>query len=249
MKDMFDRLPYGSWTLEAVGEHWDSTEDYDDINKETYSYFMRFVDGHRLSGFGRVGPRSRILDICSRTGNGSLYFSRHSKGCTFVCMDVSRRMLAACDRVLTENSVPHGTKLFSTHRLPAKSAEFDYILCFETIEHMPKPDVFLKELHRVLKPGREMILTCPNLLWEPVHWIADKTGIHHGEGPHRFLSRKELLKCITGAGFSIVREETTILVPYGPAWLTSAGRRVEKIIGQGLVRPFGLRRIFICRKR
>lgn len=38
-----------TWSFEDVGAHWDSTEDYDDFNDETYSYFRRFIDGLRLS--------------------------------------------------------------------------------------------------------------------------------------------------------------------------------------------------------
>lgn len=245
---MFDRKPYGGWTLEDVGKHWDETEDYDALNKETYSHFMRFVDGYRLSDFDKVKPRSRILDICSRTGGGSLYFSEHCEDCTFVCFDVTKRMMDICDKRLTEAEVKHKMTWFTSHHLPTTDNEFDYVLCFETIEHIPKPDVFLKELHRVLKPGCEMILTCPNILWEFAHWVADKTGIHHGEGPHRFMSRRELYKDIKAAGFAIEREETNIIVPYGPRWLTSAGRYAERIIGQPVVHLLGLRRIFICRK-
>ena len=33
------------WTLQEVGQFWDSVADYDDINEQTYSYFRRFVDG------------------------------------------------------------------------------------------------------------------------------------------------------------------------------------------------------------
>ena len=37
-----------NWSLEVVGAHFDHTADYDDINKETYSYFRRFTDSYIL---------------------------------------------------------------------------------------------------------------------------------------------------------------------------------------------------------
>ncbi|KKM62505.1 hypothetical protein LCGC14_1521020, partial [marine sediment metagenome] len=57
------------WSFADVGAHWDATEDYDDINAETYSYFRRFVDGLRLSD---LPSGARVLDICARSGNGTL---------------------------------------------------------------------------------------------------------------------------------------------------------------------------------
>ena len=87
------------WSFADVGAHWDATEDYDDINAETYSYFRRFVDGLRLSDLP-VG--ARVLDICARTGNGTLYFHQHGKVGSAVCADVSakdgRRLPAATTR-------------------------------------------------------------------------------------------------------------------------------------------------------
>ena len=83
------------WSLAEVGDHWDRTEDYDDINEETYSYFRRFVDGLRMSNLPEKG---RVLDICARTGNGTLYFYEHGKVGWAVCADVSRKMGEICRR-------------------------------------------------------------------------------------------------------------------------------------------------------
>lgn len=39
---------------------------------------------------------------------------------------------------------------------------YDYVVSFQVIEHIAKDDLFLKEIHRVLKPGGKAIITTPN---------------------------------------------------------------------------------------
>lgn len=42
------------------------------------------------------------------------------------------------------------------------SNSFDYVITFQVIEHIQKDDVFLQEIHRVLKDGGKLIVTTPN---------------------------------------------------------------------------------------
>jgi len=233
-----------NWTLEDVGKHWDRTEDYDDINKKTYSYFRRFTDGYKMSD---IKDNAYTLDICCRTGNGTSYFSS-KKNIRAVCMDVSDKMLKiAAERLRAEN-VDFTVKRFDTHNLPAEDNTFDEVLCFETIEHIPDPEKFIKELSRVTKKGGEVIITMPNVLWEPVHAFAAVTGIHHSEGPHKFIPRREILKTLRRYNLGVKREKTTVLVAYGPKFLTSLGELIEKNLPELIRRVFCLRRVFICEK-
>jgi ubiquinone/menaquinone biosynthesis C-methylase UbiE len=45
--------------------------------------------------------------------------------------------------------------------IPEPDASFDAILCTEVLEHIPDPIAAIKEFHRLLKPGGELILTAP----------------------------------------------------------------------------------------
>lgn len=40
---------------------------------------------------------------------------------------------------------------------------FDFVISFQVIEHIQKDDLFVKEIHRVLKPGGKFIVTTPNI--------------------------------------------------------------------------------------
>lgn len=50
------------------------------------------------------------------------------------------------------------------HPLPYEDDQFDLVIGIEVIEHLEDPFAFLRELHRVAKPGGKVIVTTPNIL-------------------------------------------------------------------------------------
>ncbi|MBN2010088.1 methyltransferase domain-containing protein [candidate division KSB1 bacterium] len=236
-------ISHRNWSLKEVGEFWDSVADANDINESTYSYFRRFTDGYDLCS---IAPKSRILDICARTGNGTMYFHERGRVGHAVCVDVSRDYQDICTDYLQQAGVPAEHLLIDDYQIPQPDESFDAILCFETVEHVSEPQELLTSLRRLLKPYGEIIITTPNFLWEPVHWLAAITGIHRSEGPHRFLRRHTLRRLIKKADLKIITESTTVLIPGGPAFLIKFGEFLEHILPETIKRFFGLRRIFIC---
>jgi SAM-dependent methyltransferase len=59
--------------------------------------------------------------------------------------------------------------------LPYAAGEFDRAMCLDVLEHLPfdEQPVALQELHRVLKPGGELLVSVPNLahLQSRVHFL------------------------------------------------------------------------------
>jgi len=234
-----------TWTFSDVGEHWDATTDYDDINERTYSYFRRFVDANKLFNL----PEKRYtLDICSRTGNGSLYFWKHKKISRVVCADVTEKMQKICEENLKKIPIDFKLKFLSGYPFPFSDNEFETILSFETAEHLPNPENFVKELGRILKPNGYLVLTMPNILWEPVHWLAAIFNIHHSEGPHRFIRHGKMKKMLKKNNFEIIKQKTFILFPGGPPKIIMFGEWLEKVLPDFLITFLGLRRTYICRK-
>jgi SAM-dependent methyltransferase len=235
-----------SWSFAMVGEHWDQTEDYDEINEDTYSYFRRFVDGLRL---GEVPPDSLVLDFCARTGNGTTYYFQHGTIRSAVCADVSFKMGEICVRRLRESGLPNFIWVpIMDYTFPFDSKAFDGVLCFETVEHFAEPEKLLRELGRVTRQDGFLILTTPNVLWEPVHALAAILNLHHSEGPHRFIRQGRLFDMVRAAGFRITKSETTVLIPGGPQKLIQLGKWIEERTRDSLMPLFGLRRIVIARK-
>jgi SAM-dependent methyltransferase len=234
-----------NWTMKEVGEHWDETTNYDDINEKTYTYFRRFTDANNLFD---LPEKQYTLDICSRTGNGSIFFSQKGKIYKVICADVTEKMQKICEKNLTENKINFELKYFLDYPLPFSDNEFDLILNFETIEHMSSPEIFFSEICRVLKNNGLIVLTTPNIIWEPIHWIAAIFNIHHSEGPHRFIQNRKIKKWIKKENLKIIKYKTSIIIPCGPKFIIEIGEFLEKYLPSFITNLIGLRRIYILQK-
>jgi len=53
--------------------------------------------------------------------------------------------------------------------IPVSDCRYDLILCTQVLEHVPSPAAVLRELFRVLKPGKELWISAP--LFYPEHLI------------------------------------------------------------------------------
>jgi ubiquinone/menaquinone biosynthesis C-methylase UbiE len=49
--------------------------------------------------------------------------------------------------------------------LPIQKEVFDYVTCFEVLEHVRDETATLSEIYRVLKPGGELIMSVPHRWW------------------------------------------------------------------------------------
>ena len=98
-----------------------------------------------------------VLDIACGTGYGSRYILQ--TGCARV-IGVDRSFEAV------EYAVAHcnGPNFIVAdgQQLPFPAGAFSAVVSLETIEHVPEPESFLHELHRVLRPGGRLILSTPN---------------------------------------------------------------------------------------
>ncbi len=98
--------------------------------------------------------RGAVLDVACGTGHGAQLLSRNAS-VTGVDKDVAAVELART-RVtgrFTAAQMPP---------IPAEDAAFDYVVCFETIEHVANDRVFIGELRRVLRPEGRLLISTPN---------------------------------------------------------------------------------------
>lgn len=85
---------------------------------------------------------------------------------------------------------------------PFADKSFDFVLCFQVIEHIRDDHALLKEIHRVLRPGGILLMTTPNrirsLSRNPWH-VREYTASELSVIAHRFFSHVQM-KGITGNG-------------------------------------------------
>jgi ubiquinone/menaquinone biosynthesis C-methylase UbiE len=239
-----------SFTIEESARHWDQTavSGYEEFNAKTVSYGRRFTDAIEMieaSSEVSVPEGGRLIDVGCGTGNGLIIF-HETFGICGVGVDISNGMLNVARTKIQERNLPIEIHNMDGERLPFDDNSFDVGINFEVLEHTPHPEKLLCELARVVRPGGTVVVTTPNTLWEPVHWLAAKTGLHHSEGPHRDVSRRELLEGLATAKLRLVAERTAVLVPAGPDALVRLGEKIEAGLPDIILRVIALRRMFLC---
>lgn len=233
------------FTLKEVEKHYDNTVDYDEVNDKTPAHNKRFIDGFSMSS---IKGGAYVLDVMCRSAKAEKYYNKKRKNLRFVSMDVSSRLIEIAEKKFKEEKINGKLLKLNSLDLPFKEGIFDNVISYETIEHLPDPGKIISEFGRVIKKNGELVLSCPNTAWDWIHSLVAFLGIHHSEGPHRFVPRKEVIYYLKKAGFKIVKEKTVILIPVGPKPLLKLGEAIEGIIGERIRRYVALRRYFICEK-
>jgi ubiquinone/menaquinone biosynthesis C-methylase UbiE len=69
-------------------------------------------------------------------------------------------------------------RLTLADRLPYADASFDLVTMLAVLEHLEQPKAILREIHRVLRPGGELVLTVPSKAAQPVlEFLAFRLGV------------------------------------------------------------------------
>jgi len=100
-----------------------------------------------------------------------------------------------------------GTSVADITALPFEDDFFDVVLCSEVLEHIPDNRGAIRELVRVLKPGKDMVVTVPRYFPEKICWLLSEE-YHNEPGGHiRIYKRKELLALLEEAGLVYCHRE------------------------------------------
>src|SRR5262249_22887917 len=108
--------------------------------------------------------------VCVDYGVGSWGFGQiypKLRQCAYaIGMDISRAALEASARISAEHDWPYGKNyVYLTSRgdhLRLNDASGDLFFAGECVEHVENVEPFLDEIHPVLKPDGQLILTTPN---------------------------------------------------------------------------------------
>lgn len=153
---------------------------------------------HLLSG--DVDPRdfihapngARILDYgCGNVGY-LLDFGR--RGFNISGAEISSNVVAQCrDNKIDVRQVTNLSKI------PFADEEFDIVYLMQVFEHLRDPNLFMKELYRVLKPGGLLYLSVPNIdsIWRKIFgsnwvsgWFAPFHLFHYSEKTLKILANR-----------------------------------------------------------
>ncbi|MDZ7722077.1 MAG: class I SAM-dependent methyltransferase [candidate division KSB1 bacterium] len=237
------------WTLTQVGKFWDTVTAYDEVNSRLYTYDKRFTESWKLAAPYLENKTYVALDIQARSGNGTEYWSRKIDMSFVTLVDFSDFLQKCAEKKLTGTEICYNTVKITDFPLPFDDDSFNLVLSYETIEHVYQYDQFVSELSRVLTRDGVCILTCPNVGWEIVHWIAAIVNINHSEGPHRFIARKKLLHSFRKHRLRILAENSTVILPFKNRFSITLNEKLEQYLPESIKQKIALRRTFILRKQ
>jgi len=140
--------------------------DYDDRAYDSWIPVQRWWQRRRFRiVLDFVGDAAPVLDI----GCGSSRIVQSLPGVVGVDLQIRKlRWLRAPGRHLVQASMSD---------LPFADGSFAAVICSEVIEHVPRDEVRLEEMVRVLAPGGSLILGTPDYgrwRWRAIEWVYGK---------------------------------------------------------------------------
>ena len=106
----------------------------------------------------------RVLDF--GCGNGAQTLAFQNGPACMVALDICREDLDSLLEMLgQQGTTTIAPVLYDGRHLPLRSHSIDRVLSYEVLEHVEDESTALRELHRVMNPGAEGVLTVPNKWW------------------------------------------------------------------------------------
>lgn len=161
----------------------------------------------------KIGAGMRVLDVC--TGPGMLVEAALGRGASGVGLDFSHEVVELARGLVPAGEFQQG----DAQRLPFPDDGFDAIVCGYGIMHVPEPEIALREMFRVVRPGGRVAVsvwdsTTPNngfgLIYAAVgaHGSFD-VSLPHGPDFFQFGTEAKMRAALAEIGFSNV--DTTLV--------------------------------------
>jgi SAM-dependent methyltransferase len=155
----------------------------------------------------QIKPSERILDLGAGDGRHSALLARRA----YAVIGLDYQLLPLrFAQLLVPNQNVHFVCADGT-LLPLQSRAFDWVTCFDVIEHVPEPRAaqLIQEAYRVLRPGGTLAITTPNRTS-----LHNQLWGHHLSEKHYYeYSMAELCTLLATLGFSVGKKSGIYLPP------------------------------------
>ena len=156
---------------------------------QTYRFAFEYVAG------------KVVLDFGCGTGYGTHMLSEKCR--TITGVDISDEAVAHAGNNYSNPNLEYKViPSIEKFPLPFENSSFDVVVSFQVIEHINKAGTYLKEIHRVLKPGGTVIIATPDRAqrlfpfqkpWNAFH-VHEYSDEELTELMHRFFETVRMLK-------------------------------------------------------
>ncbi len=165
---------------------------------------LRFLDDS-----GLLQPDVRILEIGS--GRGTLLHQLMARGLDVVGVESSPLRVEESRTLYPASRV----QLISGTTLPFSDEQFDLVVSFDVLEHIPDTASHLAEVRRVLKPRGWYLLQTPNKwtnsIFETIRWrsFSEWRADHCSLQTYRQLQRR-----LSAAGFTVAFTDVKVVTAF-----------------------------------
>ena len=162
------------------------------------------IEARRLRQMSSLPQHKRILEIGCGNGTGTKLIKKYFVPNEISAIDLDPRMISIAKRKIKDTTISF--KVGSATKLPYRNNQFDAVIEFGIIHHIPNWRDCLKELKRVVKPGGELILEDLSTdTWETFLGKFYKKVLDH---PYKQMyAQQEFVEYLKKLGFQIKHQE------------------------------------------
>ncbi len=177
-------------------------EEFVESHRKNYSSNVRGLLGRDIR---QIPKTSLILD--AGCGIGNILFSLNSNGFNsnkLYGIDIEEKLVKIAKESISSSNFLSGT----IQSIPFKDTVFDYIACYDLLEHVPDPKKAIHEISRVLKKDGYIYMTVAD--GYSINDILFRLGgnILRGRSSHIQRFRKDtVLKLLELNGFRVIEIE------------------------------------------
>lgn len=187
----------------------------------------------------------RVLEIGCGRGDFSIWLAGQYTEAKVTGVDFSETAIATARQRASASGSGVQFKVEDAEALSLADSSFDYVISCECMEHVPCPERMAREIHRVLRPGGQFILTTENYFNGMIlQWLktwALRVPFDSGSGvqPHEnFFLFWRVKKILERGGLKVLSMESNHY-----QWLLLPRTDPMKLVTPDFQRPF-LKRLF-----
>lgn len=146
--------------------------EYHDVEADSYSetnmitsFRVTYYHEKFLEYLRKLPSESIVLEVGG--GDGSTACKLYDSELILIQSDISFGMVKKAKVKASINQVNHNSiySVFDAEQIPCRDRSVDAVIIVAALHHLPSPELFLKEVNRVLKPGGHLIVG-----FEPNTW-------------------------------------------------------------------------------